>query len=175
MFLYHSTYSDFFHHLREASQDAEMESDRQLPQRPFFEALPLDKSGPPGNAWGLYGANDMLGALNLLTSTGVAEASQEIKTGDRVSLDWPLAKPSHPSFDRLPFETKLINKTKPVGPFRHVNDDVLHFNTQCSSQWDGFRHFGYQKAQRYYGDRPHRDIGTTNIIGIDGTLSGMCS
>lgn len=145
-----------------------MESKRRLPQRPPFEALPLDKSGPPGNAWGLYGADDVLGALNLLTPEAVAEASKEIKTGDRVSLDWHLTKPSHPSFDRPPFEWKLSNKTKPSQPFRHVNDDVLHFNTQCSSQWDGFRHYGYQKAKRYYGGRTHQDIETTSIIGIDG-------
>lgn len=76
-------------------------------------------------------------------------------TGRTIGL-WP----SHRIrvFNRLPFETKLINKTKPGQPFRHVNDDVLHFNTQCSAQWDGFQHFGYQKAQRYYGDRTHRDI-----------------
>ncbi len=32
-----------------------------------FEALPLDKAGPPGNAWGRFGARDQLGTLNLLT------------------------------------------------------------------------------------------------------------
>lgn len=38
-----------------------------LPDRPPFESLPLDPNGPSGNAWGLYGASDALGALNLLT------------------------------------------------------------------------------------------------------------
>ena len=139
-----------------------------LPQRPPFDQLPLDKTGPPGNAWGLYGTDDALGALNLLTSEVVAEAAKEIRTGDRVSLDWELNKPSQPSFDRNPFERHIHNKTKPGQPFRHVNDDILHFNTQCSSQWDGFRHFGYQKAGRYYGNRTHKDIETTDVIGIDG-------
>jgi hypothetical protein len=27
---------------------------------------------------------------------------------------------------------------------KHCNDDILTFNTQTSSQWDGFRHFPYQ-------------------------------
>lgn len=106
-------------------------------ERPPFDELPLDKDGPPGNAWGLYGPNDELGALNMLTPETVVAAAQEIKTGERVSLDWHLNKPSRPSFDRPPFEVKLRNNAG-----RAINDDELHFNTQCSTQWDGFRHFG---------------------------------
>lgn len=108
-----------------------------MPSRPPFSALPLDPHGPPGNAWGLYGECDRLGALNLLTPEVVAEAAREIRTGQRVSLDWPLNKPSHPSFDRDPFAWQLRNRGG-----RTVNDDHLTFNTQCSSQWDGFRHYG---------------------------------
>ncbi|KAH8890652.1 hypothetical protein GQ53DRAFT_794672 [Thozetella sp. PMI_491] len=141
-----------------------------LSQRPPFQSLPLDKSGPPGNAWGLYGDNDVLGALNLLTPEVVAEAAKEIRTGERVSLDWALNKPAFPSFDRAPFKQTLSNKTKPGQPHRNVNDDILHFNTQCSSQWDGFRHYGYQKAKRYYGGRTQADIESTGVIGIDAWL-----
>lgn len=114
-----------------------------LPPRPPFSSLPLDPNGPPGNAWGLYGKDDRLGALNLLTPAIVAAAAaSEIKTGERVSLDWSLNNPSQPSFDRTPFESKLVNRAHPSGEKRTVNDDILHFNTQCSSQWDGFRHYG---------------------------------
>ena len=56
--------------------------------RPSFDKLPLNKAGPPGNAWGLYASNDELGALNLITPSTVKAAAQEIKTGQRVSLDW---------------------------------------------------------------------------------------
>jgi hypothetical protein len=114
--------------------------------RPPFSSLPLDPDGPPGNAWGLYGDSDALGALNLLTPAVVLAAASEIRTGERVSLDWPLNKPSYPSFDRPPFESRLINRSK-AGEQRTVNDDVLNFNTQCSSQWDGFRHYG-QSSRR---------------------------
>lgn len=59
------------------------------PPRPPFDSLPLDPNGPSGNAWGLYGKDDQLGALNMLTPAVVAAAAaSEIKTGDRVSLDW---------------------------------------------------------------------------------------
>ncbi|KAJ9136896.1 Major facilitator superfamily transporter [Pleurostoma richardsiae] len=135
---------------------------KQIPSRPLFDALPLDKSGPPGNAWGLYGADDQLGALNLLTPETVVAAAQEIKTGERISLDWHLNKPSRPSFDRPPFEVKLRNSHG-----RTINDDELHFNTQCSTQWDGFRHFGYQGAKRFYGNRTQDDVEKTGVLGID--------
>lgn len=56
-------------------------------QRPSFDSLPLDKNGPHGNAWGLWGPDDQLGTLNLLTDEVVRKAAEEnIKTGSRVSL-----------------------------------------------------------------------------------------
>ena len=113
------------------------------PTRPPFSALPLDKSGPAGNAWGLYGPDDALGTLNLLTPAVVAAAAaSEIKTGDRVSLDWSLNKPSQPSFDRQSFHWEFRSRKAADGDERSVNDDIVHFNTQSSSQWDGFRHYG---------------------------------
>jgi hypothetical protein len=79
--------------------------------------------------------------LNLLTPDIVTRAAQEIKTGKRVSLDWPLNSQSYPSYGRVPFKHQFINKAK--GPeLRVVNDDILTFNTQSSTQWDGFRHYG---------------------------------
>ena len=104
---------------------------------PKFEDLPLDPNGPVGNAWGLFGQNDQLGMLNLLTPRTVAAAAQEIKDGIRISLDWPLNKPSTPNFNRAVFRQEISNKAP-----RCVNDDMLAFNTQSSSQWDGFRHYG---------------------------------
>ena len=37
---------------------------------------------------GLYGKDDELGALNMITPQVVKEAAKEIQTGERVSLDW---------------------------------------------------------------------------------------
>jgi hypothetical protein len=58
-------------------------------QRPYpkFEDLPANRTGPRGNAWGLWGPEDQLGTLNHLNSERVrAAAQEEIRTGDRVSL-----------------------------------------------------------------------------------------
>jgi hypothetical protein len=103
-----------------------------IPSRPPFEDLPLDKSGPAGNAWGLYGVDDQLGSLNLLTPERVANAAKsEIKTGERVSLDWRLDRPRHAMFSRQNFNWKMFSRGD-----RPVNDDSVDMNTQCSSQWD---------------------------------------
>lgn len=107
-----------------------------------FEALPLDPNGPSGNAWGRFGPNDELGTLNLLTPEVIVEAAKEIKTGVRISLDWALSMPSFPSFNRNPFKQELVLRNPNC-----VFDDILTFNSQGSSQWDGFRHYG-QSEQR---------------------------
>ena len=41
---------------------------------------------------------------------------------------------------------------------RIVNDDVWTFNSQSSSQWDGLRHFGYQKEAKFYNGVTLDDI-----------------
>lgn len=96
------------------------------------------------------------------------EASKEIQSGERVNLDWPLdAQGDLPFFGRQEFHKNVYQK-----PPRIVNDDVWTFNTQSSSQWDGFRHFGYQKEARFYNnvtlDQIHgrNGVAATNILGI---------
>ncbi|KAK4493984.1 hypothetical protein PRZ48_015170 [Zasmidium cellare] len=113
---------------------------------PKFSDLPLDKNGPHHNAWGLYGPDDQLGTLNRLTDPIVKSAASEIQTGTRINLDWPLdAQADVPFFGRQAFEKNVYQK-----PPRIVNDDVWTFNTQSSSQWDGLRHFGYQREEKFY-------------------------
>jgi hypothetical protein len=115
---------------------------------PPFSALPLGKDDPFLSAWGLYGPGDELGALNRLTPARVlAAASSEIRSGVRISTDAPLTAhtPSGQAyFARAIFHQELLHKAPMT-----VNDDIWTFNTQVSSQWDGLRHFGYQKEERY--------------------------
>jgi len=92
----------------------------------------------------------------------VKDASKEIKEGIRVSLDWHLSKPAHPFFGRQVFYHHIHNKAP-----RTVNDDIILFNTQCSTQWDGFRHFGFQDAQRFYSGFTQNDIATSDALGIN--------
>ncbi|KAH8660055.1 putative cyclase-domain-containing protein [Xylariales sp. PMI_506] len=130
---------------------------------PPFSSLPLDKAGPPGNAWGLWGPDDELGMLNLLTAETTAAAAQEIREGLRIRLDWPLDKPSFPSFERQRFEHQVHHKAPMT-----MNDDSIHINTQSSTQWDGFRHYGYQRTKQFFMGHTQDDFkpGSTKL-GID--------
>ena len=122
-----------------------------------FSSLPYNKSIPNTklNAWGVYGDKDEKGFLNRQTDEIVkAAAASEIKTGARISLNLPLDfQKSKPLFDRQAFHKNVYQKGTRV-----VNDDVWTFNTQSSSQWDGFRHFAYQKAERFYNNVSMDDI-----------------
>ncbi|KAI1466298.1 uncharacterized protein F4812DRAFT_460571 [Daldinia caldariorum] len=140
---------------------------------PNFEDLPLRKTDPHYSAWGLYGDKDELGTLNRLTDELVAAAAKgEIKTGHRISLNWPLnAQRQKPFFQRHVFSQTLIRKAPRV-----VNDDVWTFNTQVSTQWDGLRHYAYQEEARFYNGVTMDDIHGAGEDGEDGgrtTVNGI--
>lgn len=129
-----------------------------------FSSLPTPSQSPltPYNAWSVYGPDDELGFLNRQTPSLVAQAAaSEIRTGVRVSLNAALDfQGTTPLFGRQAFQKDVYQK-KP----RVVHDDTWAFNTQSSSQWDGLRHFGYQKAQRFYNDVTLEDVAGTSERG----------
>jgi hypothetical protein len=87
----------------------------------------------------------------------------------RVSLNWPLDAQSKGSF----FARKLFHQELFAKPPRTVNDDVWTFNTQVSSQWDGLRHFGYQKEKKFYNGVSMKDIHGTDSTGDKSTVNGI--
>ncbi|KAK2019728.1 hypothetical protein LZ32DRAFT_653133 [Colletotrichum eremochloae] len=136
---------------------------------PPFEALPLGRGNPRFSAWGLYGDKDELGTLNRLTDERVAAAARsEIKTGARVSLNWSLMAQPTPFFARRAFHLELIRKHP-----RCANDDVWTFNSQSSSQWDGLRHCGYQKEEKFYNGVSMDDIHAVDEEGRLSTVNGI--
>jgi hypothetical protein len=56
------------------------------PSRPNFDSLPLRSGDPKASAWGLWGAEDELGTLNLLTPDRIQSASKSVVTGETVTL-----------------------------------------------------------------------------------------
>ncbi|KAK7967390.1 uncharacterized protein PG986_001667 [Apiospora aurea] len=138
---------------------------------PDFEDLPLRRGDPHHSAWGLYGEKDELGTLNRLTDDRVAAAARnEIKTGQRISLNWPLDAQSDRSFfQRALFHQDIFPKAPAT-----VNDDVWTFNSQVSTQWDGLRHFGYQKEKLFYNGVTMKQIhGFGQEKGEKGTVNGI--
>ncbi len=115
------------------------------PTLPRFDELPVTPGAPDHSAWGLWGPDDELGTLNLLTPERIAAAARLIQTGKCFALNWSLELPSPPLFGREALQ-HTIKQRRPL-----VNDDVYHnYNPQSSSQWDGLTHYGNMTAQRFY-------------------------
>lgn len=121
---------------------------------PLFSSLPLRKGDPPYSAWGLYGDDDERGAFNRLTPELVLQAKEEIQTGRTCSLNNPLdAMAKTGVVGRKAFEMDQYAK-----PPRVVCDCVWTMNSQCSTQWDGLRHWAYQSTGEFYGGRTLKDF-----------------
>lgn len=54
-----------------------------------------------------------------------------------------------------------------------MNDDIWTFNTQCSSQWDGLRHYAYQKEKVFYNGVTLDDIHEKDANGNKTTVNGI--
>ncbi|KAF7359050.1 hypothetical protein MSAN_01245900 [Mycena sanguinolenta] len=151
---------------------------------PAYDELPYFKNFP-GCAWGVWGAEDELGTVNLLTDALVKQsAAEEIRTGKTVSLNWQVStleiylrfdsfhlqprvvtdlKHQQPMFGRIPPEIKLIQKQREG---RNISrDDEIHINTQSGTQWDGLRHFPILEHEMFYNKlilRPRRFLVASN-------------
>ncbi|THV05096.1 hypothetical protein K435DRAFT_826597 [Dendrothele bispora CBS 962.96] len=126
---------------------------------PELDELPFQKGSPEGSIWGFYesisGASkpDELGSLNLLTPRRILQAKDEIKIGKVCSLNWVLQKPSPAGFRRMGLQHRVFK-----WPQRYVCDDEIQMNTQCGSQWDGFRHWAFYKTGQFYNGMSLHDL-----------------
>jgi hypothetical protein len=126
---------------------------------PTRKNLPRIVGAPDEAAW-VWGKDDYVGRLNLLTPTRVKAASAEIRTGEIVRLDLPLNVPLQPAFGREKFEHKIKTLLEGVS-----YDDIYTLNTQSGTQWDGFRHFSHRPTQTFYNNTHKEDI-----VGPDANL-----
>jgi kynurenine formamidase len=130
---------------------------REMPGLPDYQQLPR-RAGMPA-AWDVWtgdGVGDVFGCLHLLTPERTVAAAACIRRGAVFALNWDMRLPDPPMFDRQPFEHTVTG-----GDGSTSHDDVLHnWNTQSSSQWDGFRHIRNHAAA---ADEP----GTGHFGGVD--------
>ena len=134
-----------------------------LPEHlPDFDELPVNSNHPPHSAWGVFGDNDQIGTLNLLTPERVAAAARLVEHGQVFALNWELEQPNPPLFNRAALR-HTINRRR-----TNVFDDLYdNFNTQSSSQWDGLTHFGHRLHGFYNG------VTEAQITGQAGTRNGI--
>ncbi|KAI9803963.1 MAG: hypothetical protein M1833_000244 [Piccolia ochrophora] len=119
---------------------------------PTRKDVPRAQGAPEEAAW-VWGEDDQLGRLNLLTPTRVLAASKEIRTGEMVPLNLPLDIPKVPAFGREQFEHEI----KVVHPGLAF-DDLYRLNTQSGTQLDGFRHFAHVPTGVFYNNTRGEDI-----------------
>ena len=133
-----------------------------LERLPSFDELPIKPAYPPHSAWGVFGDDDQIGTLNLLTPERIAAAAKLVRHGQVFALNWELELPDPPLFARAALRHTIQRR-------RHnVFDDVYDsFNTQSSSQWDGLTHFGHPTHGFYNG------VTEAQITGQPGTRNGI--
>jgi kynurenine formamidase len=114
---------------------------------PNFDELPRTSEGVP-SGWGVFGAEDNIGLVNLLTPERVLSASRLIKGGAVFSLNVPIDAFTPPI---------AIRRGSPRHTILHrsgalfFDDLVDNFYLQASSQWDSLAHAGYGPDAFYNG------------------------
>jgi kynurenine formamidase len=148
---------------RESEKKAASRSER-IPS--YRELLARSDGRPPGTAWGIFGDDDELGTVNLLTPARILGGVSEARAGQVLPLNWRLDLPD-------PAPISLLQRSAPVrvqvGAAKHFERDdyVDRFYLQSSTQWDGLRHI--RRPEGFYNGVTAEvvdDPGST-ALGID--------
>lgn len=128
---------------------------------PDFDDLPLLENLGLRHSWDVWGRDDELGTINLLTPARVAAAAALVRSGERVSLDLPLDVPNPPLFGRQPYEHTVFALNR-----NEMDDRLDCFHLQASTQWDALCHVRCRE-HGYYGGRTQDPTEGPNGLGID--------
>jgi kynurenine formamidase len=118
------------------------------PTTPYRE-LPV--SDGVRHCWGAWGADDVLGCLNRLDAAAALRGRECMTRGVAFSLNWDMKLPE-PALFRRP---SMRHETVVSANGSSLNDVISDWNTQASSQWDGFRHVTWGGHGQYGGHSRH--------------------
>jgi len=122
---------------------------------PAYDDLPLDTDGV-ATAWGLFGDDDSIGRLNLITHATVLDALKLGRRGARFGLDAPVDQ----------FDPPLdITRSNPVhrvlqggaDGVEDLDDALDDYFPQISSQWDSLAHIA-ARPNIFYNNRSLDDV-----------------
>lgn len=134
-----------------------------MPDLPTYDQLPVKDGAPPRSSWGLWGDDDELGCLNLLTPERVAAAAKLVRSGDRFPLNLRVDRPNPPLYGR-----GAVKHTITGGGGNGRDDYLDNFWPQASSQWDSLRHVRHPEYGFYNGVRDDQIVtGDGGRLGID--------
>jgi kynurenine formamidase len=114
---------------------------------PAYADLPPAPDGGR-SGWGLFGEQDNVGLINLMTPERIAAAARLVRRGQVFGLDAPLGlfDPTLAKFRGNP-RHQVLHRAGTAG-FDDVYDN---FYPQAGSQWDSLAHVGYGPDQMYNG------------------------
>ncbi len=134
------------------------------PRIPSYSELPVREGAPDGSSWGVFGDDDQVGTINLMTPNRVVESAASIRSGKVFALNLPINIPDPPLFTR----GKHTHTIKIFPGADYVLDDYLdNFYPQASSQWDALCHVKHPVYGAYNG------IPDSEITGRGGTKLGI--
>jgi len=113
---------------------------------PDYDALPWDERGWR-SGWGVFGADDQLGLVNLLTPERGVAAARLVRRGAAFPMDLPLGSFDPPLNPRREPPVQTVIRQPTVG-FDDVWDRVY---PQAGSQWDSLAHVGIDRDTYYNG------------------------
>ncbi len=114
---------------------------------PTFQQLLVRSDAPPGSAWGVFGENDQLGALNFVTPDVTRQAAALVTTGRVINLDYALNTFVPSIAGTRPTTEHHIFSNNP----NHRDDWIDSFYLQSTSQIDGLRHMRHPEYGFYGG------------------------
>jgi Putative cyclase len=127
---------------------------------PDYDELPEIEGLGVRHAWDVFGRDDVLGSINLVTPARVARAAASVTTGEMISLDLPLDLPNPPLFGRRPYahHVRALNRNE-------MDDHLDDFHPQGSTQWDALNHVRCRE-HGFWGGRTQDPTEGPNGLGI---------
>ena len=132
---------------------------------PPFDELPY--LGDARSGWGVFGPEDTIGRVNLMTPERVVEASTLVRTGEVFPLNLPLDY-----FPRVAHRSPPRHTLDRRGPELYAGQQVAYdevidnFYPQATSQWDALAHVS-ATADAFYNGAVDDDIVSARRCTID--------
>jgi kynurenine formamidase len=128
---------------------------------PDYDDLPRNDALGMNSAWGVFGEDDELGTIGLLTQERVLAAAGEVQRGRVFNLCLPLNQPP-PRGRRSAYRHSIFNID------RNTQDDVVdNLYMQASTQWDALRHVRARELGFYNGVTAEDAAHPRGRLGID--------
>lgn len=130
---------------------------------PRYADLPVGPGAPPASSWGVWGPDDQLGALNLLTDERTREAARLVQSGTVFTLNLPLHEPDPHLAWRTPPTHSILHvghETRGITPGGRDDpstglidrDDYIDgLWLQGGTQWDSLAHVRHPEHGNYNG------------------------